>query len=81
MCGIIGYISNKNSINKNLYEQKFNKYFNNQKYRGPDFKKNISIDSYSEKIVLGFNRLSITDLTNESNNIFFDNNFYIFFNF
>ena len=51
------------------------KYFNNQKYRGPDFKKNISIDSYSEKIVLGFNRLSITDLTNESNKIFFDNNF------
>ena len=80
MCGIIGYISNRNSINKNLYEQKFNKYFNNQKYRGPDFKKNISIDSYSEKIVLGFNRLSITDLTNESNKIFFDNNFYLLFN-
>ena len=72
MCGIAGIIGkniNKNSINNMLFVQK---------HRGPDY----TGVWYGNNICLGHNRLSIIDLTNESNQPFSDvsNRYQLIFN-
>ena len=59
MCGFIGYIVSKSSKNSAIYKNKFNYFFNKQKYRGPDFNESFLLNSNDTTICVGFNRLSI----------------------
>ena len=51
MCGFIGYISHINSKKNVDYQNKFNLFFNKQKYRGPDFNQKILINKKIFKFV------------------------------
>lgn len=80
MCGFIGFICKKNSVNLDEYEKKFNFYLNKQSFRGPDYQEKISIEKDKNKIQLGFNRLSILDLSDNGNQIFKNKRYYLLFN-
>ena len=79
MCGIIGFISNKN-LKTNFYNQKFNFYHNELFNRGPDFQEKIKINLDQLEINLGFSRLSIQDISFEGNKIFKNENYILLFN-
>ena len=79
MCGIIGFISNKN-LKTNFYNQKFNFYHNKLFNRGPDFQEKIKINLDQLEINLGFSRLSIQDISFEGNKIFKNENYILLFN-
>jgi len=72
MCGIAGIIGENSS------EHVLDKMLLSQKYRGPDFTGKY----VSESIVLGHNRLSIIDLSEEANQPFYskDNRYILVFN-
>lgn len=70
MCGILGFISNSNSRDK--YLNKFDYSLSLLNHRGPDFS-NKWISS-SNNIAFGHNRLSIRDLTSNSNQPKISNN-------
>ena len=80
MCGFIGYIS-RGDDKKNLeYYNKFKSFFENQKYRGPDYNQKILINKNKLQICLGFNRLSIQDRSKDGNKIFKNDRFILLFN-
>jgi asparagine synthase (glutamine-hydrolysing) len=79
MCGIIGFISKKNS-KTNFYKEKFNIYHNKLFHRGPDFQEKININDEHLEINLGFSRLAVQDLSLEGNKIFRNENIIILFN-
>ena len=79
MCGIIGFISKKNS-KTNFYKEKFNIYHNKLFHRGPDFQEKININDEQLEINLGFSRLAVQDLSLEGNKIFRNENIIILFN-
>jgi len=58
MCGISGVWSIRNT---NPTDDEFNKFFSAIKHRGPNDSKHVSLTSH--RIMLGFHRLSIVDLT------------------
>ena len=81
MCGFIGYISHINSKKNVDYQNKFNLFFNKQKYRGPDFNQKILINKKNFQVCVGFNRLSIQDKSENGNKIFKDERFrFLLFN-
>ena len=80
MCGFIGYISHINSKKNVDYQNKFNLFFNKQKYRGPDFNQKILINKKNFQVCVGFNRLSIQDKSENGNKIFKDERFILLFN-
>lgn len=80
MCGFIGYICKENSLRKDEYQKKFNFYFEKQKFRGPDYQEKISLTKEKKKIQVGFNRLSIIDISNKGNQIFKNEQFCLLFN-
>ena len=80
MCGFIGYICKENSLRKDEYQKKFNFYFEKQKFRGPDYQEKISLTKENKKIQVGFNRLSIIDISNKGNQIFRNEQFCLLFN-
>ena len=71
MCGIFFY-SGKYLKNKNLNEE-----FNKIRHRGPDNSTNIIISMKDNDLYLGFHRLSINGLNNESNQPLVDDNVYL----
>lgn len=79
MCGIIGFISKKNT-NANYYNEKFNFYHNKLFHRGPDFQEKINITIEKIQVSLGFSRLAIQDTSLEGNKIFKNQNYIILFN-
>ena len=72
MCGLIGYISKKKFKDKK-------KLLNTLHHRGPDSKKYVEISEKNE-VFLGFNRLSIIDLNERSNQPFIYKNLILCFN-
>ena len=80
MCGFIGYICKENSKRKDEFQKKFNFYFEKQIYRGPDYQEKISLKKGNKIIQLGFNRLSILDISNKGNQIFKNDQFCLLFN-
>lgn len=74
MCGIFFY-SGKYLKNKNLNEE-----FNKIRHRGPDNSTNIIISMKDNDLYLGFHRLSINGLNNESNQPLVDDNVYLICN-
>ena len=64
MCGLLGYFQTKKEYFIRKYI-KFNKLLNNLDCRGPDYK-NYFVDS-DKKFYLGHTRLSILDLSQNSN--------------
>lgn len=80
MCGIIGYIINRKSEKKDFYKKKFFSNFQRQNHRGPDFKQEVNFNYKELKIQLGFNRLSIIDLDQSANKIFYNDQYYLLFN-
>lgn len=79
MCGIIGFISKKNT-NANYYNEKFNFYHKKLFHRGPDFQEKINITIEQTQVSLGFSRLAIQDTSLEGNKIFKNQNYIILFN-
>jgi asparagine synthase (glutamine-hydrolysing) len=79
MCGIIGFISKKNT-NANYYNEKFNFYHKKLFHRGPDFQEKINITIEQVQVSLGFSRLAIQDTSLEGNKIFKNQNYIILFN-
>ena len=67
MCGISGYISNKNRLNK----QDFIVATNKMNHRGPDAEG--FYENQNQTLFLGHKRLSIIDLSPASNQPFFSN--------
>jgi asparagine synthase (glutamine-hydrolysing) len=80
MCGIIGYIINQKSEKKDFYKKKFFSNFQRQNHRGPDFKQEVHFNYQELQIQLGFNRLSIIDLGQTANKIFYNDKYYLLFN-
>lgn len=80
MCGIIGYIVEKNNEKNNFYYDKFKINFAKQNHRGPDFQQELNIEKNNLKINFGFNRLSIIDLNKSANKIFHNEKYYLLFN-
>ncbi len=80
MCGFIGYIVSKSSKNSAIYKNKFNYFFNKQKYRGPDFNESFLLNSNDTTICVGFNRLSILDQSSNGNKIFKNSKYILLFN-
>lgn len=74
MCGIIGYVSQR--------EWNFDKALHSLNHRGPDYQAHEVFEKNNLKIGLGHARLSIIDLTPQSNQPFCidDGNFKIIFN-
>lgn len=69
MCGFIGYSSSL-SENNDFIEKKFNFYHDKMHHRGPDFQTTQIIKNDHIKFNIGFSRLSIQDLSSNSNKIF-----------
>ena len=80
MCGIIGFVSNQNSKDLNIYKKKFVKYQQKLSHRGPDFKDSINFKIEKSECYLGFNRLAIIDLNNNAHKIFYNDQFAFLFN-
>ncbi len=80
MCGFIGYICDGNSKRIDEYRKKFDVYFEKQKFRGPDYQEKIFLEKNNKTIKIGFNRLSILDLSDKGNQIFKNEEFLLLFN-
>ena len=80
MCGIIGFISDQNIQNFDIYKKKFQKYHEKLSHRGPDFQDSINFKIEKSEFYLGFNRLAIIDLNNSANKIFYNNHYAFLFN-
>ena len=80
MCGFIGFITDINNKENNLINKKFDFYYNELKKRGPDYSEIKRIKFKSKLIQIGFSRLSIQDLRENSNKIFCDDGHIILFN-
>jgi len=76
MCGIFAYIQKSNTFSKNEKVQ-INKYFNTIKYRGPDHTSSVILNKFGYSIFLGFHRLAIIDIAEETNNLLSDDNIYL----
>ena len=76
MCGISGFISDKNYIKKNS----INSTLDLMGRRGPDAKNYYIEDNSSKQIGLLHTRLNIIDLNDRSNQPFRDGNFILIFN-
>ena len=80
MCGFIGFISDINDKQNSLYFEKFEYYLNELNNRGPDYTE-IKKIRYDNKIInVGFKRLAIQDLSEESNKIFCTKDYMLLFN-
>ena len=75
MCGIFGYIGN-NPPSKNVFTNALNL----MSHRGPDFGKTKFYSSKDIKVYFGHRRLSIIDVTNNSNQPFEYKNLSLIFN-
>ncbi len=80
MCGFIGYILNKGNKKEKEIEEKFNVYFKELERRGPDFSEHKNIKHNNKLIKVGFARLSIQDLSESANKIFYNNEYVLLFN-
>jgi len=80
MCGFIGFITDINNKQIDSISNKFNIYFDKLKERGPDYSEVKKITYKSKIIQVGFVRLAIQDLKNNSNKIFYNNGGIILFN-
>ncbi len=80
MCGFIGYISHTKSKKIISYQNKFDFFFDKQKYRGPDYNQKILINNNDFQVCVGFNRLSIQDRSEKANKIFKNDRFLLLFN-
>ncbi len=76
MCGISGYISERQLIRKNSLIDTIKL----MKSRGPDFDNYITKDYKSKKLALLHTRLNIIDLNDRSNQPFIDGNLILIFN-
>lgn len=70
MCGIAGVfsLSMDNSQSAKLLDD----ILTHQRFRGPDYTGKFEFDVYGKSLLLGHNRLSIIDLSDEANQPFFD---------
>ena len=76
MCGISGYISDKNFLeNDNI-----KKTINLMKRRGPDSQDFFQKNYQSKEVALLHSRLNIIDLNSQSNQPFYDKDFILIFN-
>ena len=80
MCGFIGFISDINDKQNDVISKKFDFYYKELKKRGPDYCEIKKIKFKSKIIQVGFVRLSIQDISQNSNKIFCDQNNIILFN-
>ena len=80
MCGFIGFITDINNKQLEEISKKFNIYFNKLKERGPDYSIVKKIKFKSKLIQVGFSRLAIQDLNENSNRIFYNDENLILFN-
>jgi len=80
MCGFIGFISDINDKQNDVISKKFDFYYKELKKRGPDYCEIKKIKFKSKIIQVGFVRLSIQDISQNSNKIFHDQNNIILFN-
>ena len=80
MCGFIGFISDINDKQNDAISKKFDFYYKELKKRGPDYCEIKKIKFKSKIIQVGFVRLSIQDISQNSNKIFCDQNNIILFN-
>ena len=80
MCGFIGFISDINDKQNEITTKKFDFYYRELKKRGPDYSEIKKFKFKSKLIQIGFSRLSIQDLGQNSNKIFFDDKNIILFN-
>ena len=80
MCGFIGFISDINDKQNDIISKKFDFYYKELKKRGPDYCEIKKIKFKSKIIQVGFVRLSIQDISQNSNKIFHDQNNIILFN-
>ena len=80
MCGIIGFVSDQNIKNLNIYKNKFQKYHKKLSHRGPDFQDSINFKIEKSEFYLGFNRLAIIDLNNNAHKIFYNDQYAFLFN-
>ena len=76
MCGISGYISNKNL----LVDNNIQKTLNLMNRRGPDSQNFFKKDYSNKELALLHSRLNIIDLNERSNQPYIDNDFIIIFN-
>ena len=76
MCGISGYISDRQLIKKDSLIDTIKL----MKLRGPDFNNCITRDYESKKLALLHSRLNIIDLNDRSNQPFVDGNLVLIFN-
>ena len=76
MCGISGYISNKNLLPDNNIVNTLNL----MKRRGPDSQGHYKNNYYNKDVVLLHSRLNIIDLKSHSNQPFYDKDFVLVFN-
>jgi len=67
MCGIFALLNNDDSFDKKFIETQFKK----GEKRGPEFS---SLEKYENNVILGFHRLAINGLNNESNQPIIINN-------
>ena len=52
MCGIIGFISDQNIQNLDIYKKKFQKYHKKLSHRGPDFQDSLNFkNDYRENSI------------------------------
>ena len=80
MCGFIGYISKKEHSKNPLYRKKLDIYYELLKKRGPDFQTKKKIDYENYEINIGYTRLAIQDLKENSNQIFHNDRYILLFN-
>ncbi len=79
MCGIFAYINNLEKTY--TYNEKFVRdQFNKGKSRGPESTNQVNLEYYSTRIFLGFHRLAINGLNEESNQPFFIDGVYLICN-
>ena len=80
MCGFIGFISDINNKQISLYEEKFRHYLHELNNRGPDYTETKKIIFKNKIIHVGFSRLAIQDLNQNSNKIFYNDKAILLFN-
>jgi len=80
MCGFIGSISDINSKENSIFEEKFKHYLKELNNRGPDYTESKKIILKDKIINIGFSRLAIQDLNPDSNKIFHNEDAILLFN-
>ena len=81
MCGIFAYINNTDKSYTNIYNETFiAKQFEKGKSRGPESTNKIIKEYFNTTIFLGFHRLAINGLDDESNQPFFIDGIYLICN-